>query len=1376
MSIIRQKTSDLKITEFPFIIKNENNDVRKINRIKTYYEKNLCSSFFYICNYSNISMYIFLLTIYKITILRLSVNDEITIASTDLIEHDYFDKKHLRNIFIYESNNGKKTFRQLLEKTSDDILMSNQNLSLNLNNELEDNKLMERFTLLFKDVTNLNGAERLNYDILFIFEKENDEFSLSVEYNESIIEENIIIDFKARFDMILYQTIKDIENGVDNEINKYSILSKQEEAELRPTDKALSLLTIKSIVADFERIVDEKPLSYALYYNDKYITYKELDIKSNQLAHLLIEKRVSQNDIIGVMMDSSFEFIISILGVMKAGCAYLPINCSNPKKRIVSMLEECNVKILITMLDYINSFPYIDLISYDIKESSFVVTKPREQICDLDDIQIPDRSFINYDKYSSSISQAMVKYSISIQFSRGCAFKCAYCFKIWKDKYIVRSAENMFEEIKLYYNMGFKRFGFVDDLPNFDIEESAKLYQMIIDNDMDVQLHFPNGIRGDILTPQYIDLMIKAGTVNIDLALETTSKRLQKLICKNLNLERLKENINYIAENYPHVILQTQILHGIPTETEEEARESLEFLKTIKWIHFPYIHVLKIYPNTEMAKIAMNNGVLAEDIETSSRLGYHELPTTLPFSHSFTKQLQLTFLNEYFLSKERLLSVLPHQMKILTEDELIQVYDGYLPAAIHTFEDLLKELGLTRDELNKSEFLPNDFGKVDNINEKMKKHFGLKIYKANALKILFLDVSLFFSDSVNNQYDVSEPPLGLMYLATNIYRKFGNKVKIKIAKSRIDYDSFNELCDLIDNFKPDVIGIRSLNYYENFFHTTVSAIRQWGFSGPLLAGGPYSTTSYTKLLKDKRVDIAIIGEGEETINDIIELIINSNNKLPNIAALSMIPGLAFIDSDKKEKSENYGVEIFSVDLYQDILSKYPINKPPISISNKDLAYIIYTSGSTGKPKGVKIHHDNLANQIEGFISKISLERNLNYILLADISFDVSVMHIFLSLTTGGILHLISDSDKKTPHKLWSYVKYKKIDIVNCTPTFIDVLLDDTKPLGDYIIKYLFIGGESFPTNTYKKIKRNLNAEQIYNIYGPTETTINTTAYKCEESDCAVIMPIGKPFPNYYVYVLDNDMNLLPKGYIGQLFISGSGVSSGYINDKLLTSQKFIQDPYINNAIMYSSGDMVQWRNDGNLLFLGRNDNQVKIRGFRIELGQIENQIYQYPSIDQAVVAVNQNENNEKTLCAYYSTNTEIDSGHLKLFLSSRLPDYMIPSFFIQLEVLPISINGKINYQDLPLPQDNQDKQELTSPSNKLEQFMVDIWKKVLNIENVGIEQDFFEIGGHSLRAVMLEVELKKNNIDVNYIDIYNYKTIKSYVSYLLSSGKEYSFD
>lgn len=558
-----------------------------------------------------------------------------------------------------------------------------------------------------------------------------------------------------------------------------------------------------------------------------------------------------------------------------------------------------------------------------------VITKAREQIKYLNELPIPNRSLVNYEKYNEYLGQAMVRHCISIQGTRGCPYKCAYCHKIWPKSHVYRSAEHIFNEIKIYYDMGVRRFSFIDDIFNLNVENSSKLFRMIIDNGLDVNLFFPNGVRADLLTKDYMDLMVEAGTVSVAFALETASPRLQKLISKNLKLEKFQENLEYMASKYPHVITELFTMHGFPTETKEEAMMTLDFIKKMKWIHFPYLFVLKIFPNTDMAKLAIENGVSIKDIEKSKELHFTELPLTLPFDKSFTLKYQTDFFNHYFMDKERLLHVLPYQMKVLTEHEIIQKYNSYLPIEISDLDDLYKFAKIEPEQWEKKNCLSEDKVYVPDIYSKMKSYFGEKKSSDNALKVLLLDLSQHFNSENEPTRHHVEPPLGHMYLMTYLNKMLGDKIDGRIAKSRIDFDSYEELINILEDFKPDVIGIRTLSYYKNFFHMTVNVIRKYGFNGSILTGGPYASSEYDTILKDRNIDMVLLGEGELTFCEVIEKIIENGGGIPSEEILEKVQGIAFRAKGGKSCNNSEEKVVF-LDMNEGDIGNAVIESPKVS--------------------------------------------------------------------------------------------------------------------------------------------------------------------------------------------------------------------------------------------------------------------------------------------------------------------------------------------------------------------------------------------------------------------------------------------------------------
>ncbi|UCH97309.1 MAG: AMP-binding protein, partial [Candidatus Aminicenantes bacterium] len=960
------------------------------------------------------------------------------------------------------------------------------------------------------------------------------------------------------------------------------------------------------------------------------ITYRELNERSNQLAYRLKEKGVKHDTIVGIMVERSIEMIVGIWGILKAGGAYMPIDPAYPPERVTFMLEDCGAKLLLTTSGVVENHSYTALQGLEAGESfySWHATPHRPPITDPDALPLVDRTTVNYEKYSRYIGQAMVKNSFSLQATRGCPYNCAYCHKIWPKTHVFRSAENIFNEVRQYYNLGVRRFAFIDDIFNLNIENSGRFFQLLIDNGLEVQLFFPNGLRGDLLTGDYIDLMVKAGTVNLALALETASPRLQKLVGKNLNLQKLRQNLEYLCKYYPQVILELFTMHGFPTETQEEALQTLDFVNSLHWVHFPYIHILKIYPNTGMAIIAQENGISARSIVQSANLAFHQLPDTLPFDKRFTLKYQADFLNRYFLLKERLLHVLPYQMKILTEDEMVQKYNSYLPVEINSIHGLLEFAGIKKEELHLADLPGEDQFQVPGLNQRIKEAFPCQPPGADALKVLLLDLSQYFSnDKRRALYDVLEPPLGLMALLTALKQEFGRKINGKIAKSRIDFDSYKELKQVLEEFKPDLIGLRTLTYYKDFFHQTAAVIRDWGINVPVIAGGPYATSDYASLLQDKNINMAVLGEGELTLCEIVSTMLENNRKLPREDILQQIKGIAYVPT-KSILTQKHAREIILLDTLQAGSKKEPGGDLPHFSQPGDLAYIIYTSGTTGQPKGTLVEHRNIAGLMKTGKSLFDYNEQDVWTMYHSYCFDFSVWEMYGALLHGGKLVLIPHMMTRDPRQYLEMLRKKNVTILNQTPAIFYHLVEEEVriPTKGLRVRVVIFGGEALKPGRVKTWKEKYPETRLVNMYGITETTVHVTFKEITQKEIDLdISNIGKPIPSLFGCILDQHLRLVPRGVPGELWVGGQGVSRGYLNRPQFTAEKFrnlaaktreetrrkkkkVPGKKNNMSYMshmsyiYKSGDLVRLMDNGEMEYLGRIDHQVKIRGNRVELG------------------------------------------------------------------------------------------------------------------------------------------------------------------------------
>ncbi|NFG84174.1 amino acid adenylation domain-containing protein, partial [Clostridium botulinum] len=459
----------------------------------------------------------------------------------------------------------------------------------------------------------------------------------------------------------------------------------------------------------------------------------------------------------------------------------------------------------------------------------------------------------------------------------------------------------------------------------------------------------------------------------------------------------------------------------------------------------------------------------------------------------------------------------------------------------------------------------------------------------------------------------------------------------------------------------------------------------------------------------------------------------------------------------------FNVEI--INLSNRNLYKHKNSNLEIINKSNDLAYVIYTSGSTGSPKGVMIEHKSINNLVLEFKKSIYSKYNekLRVALLAPYYFDASVKQIFVALIEGHTLYITNEDIRKDGEELLKYYKVNKIDVSDGTPSHINMISYYLNEFKDLTIKHLIIGGDILNQTHVKKVFKILEDIKISNVYGPTECCVDCSIYTMEQEKNKNMenMSIGRPISNCEIYILDKDYKLAPIGVLGELCISGDGLARGYLNNPELTAEKFVDNPFEPGIKMYKTGDLARWLPDGNIEFLGRIDNQVKIRGFRIELEEIENRLLEYEGVKEAVVVAKEDKERSKYLCAYIVSNNKIDRNELKNYLLKDLPEYMIPLNFVNIKKIPLTSNGKVDRKILENREDLINiYEECEKPRNSMEEVMIEVFKEVLGVENLGINHSFFDLGGDSIKAIRLISKLKKHGYKLEIKDLFKYNTIK----------------
>ncbi len=427
------------------------------------------------------------------------------------------------------------------------------------------------------------------------------------------------------------------------------------------------------------------------------------------------------------------------------------------------------------------------------------------------------------------------------------------------------------------------------------------------------------------------------------------------------------------------------------------------------------------------------------------------------------------------------------------------------------------------------------------------------------------------------------------------------------------------------------------------------------------------------------------------------------------------------------------------------------------------AYIMYTSGTTNKPKGIPISHTNIVNQLIGLENQFCFKSDFHHVLMANLTFDPSVQQIFLPLLTNGTLHLISKERQIDVIALSNYISSRCLNVFNTVPTVMNNLLinNDLSNLG-HKIDIVILAGELFSRRLYKKLIDSHKIREIINIYGPTEATINTTSYLCQDNEKGII-PIGTPLPNYEVYILNENKKILPIGMPGEIAIAGKGIAKGYLNDPENSAVKFFSSKELNGKILYLTGDLGKWNENGYLEFISRIDRQIKLNGIRIEIEEIENAISSIKEIKEAVVLLKKVTNND-ILCCYYVEEQPIEEMQIIEALRRTLLDVMIPKSFTKIEKIPFTKNGKIDTKLLPDPlvQTN-----FMVPSSSIEKELEEIWKKILEIDSVSVNADFFLIGGDSIKSINLLNRINKHfNANFTLPDLVINRTILSFAKKL----------
>jgi tyrocidine synthetase-3 len=465
------------------------------------------------------------------------------------------------------------------------------------------------------------------------------------------------------------------------------------------------------------------------------------------------------------------------------------------------------------------------------------------------------------------------------------------------------------------------------------------------------------------------------------------------------------------------------------------------------------------------------------------------------------------------------------------------------------------------------------------------------------------------------------------------------------------------------------------------------------------------------------------------------------------------------------------IDMLCLDSQWDRVAEAPVDNPTPLAQSQDLVYVIYTSGSTGRPKGVKIQHTNLVNYI-WWASQVYLQgENLSFPLYSSLSFDLTATSIFTPLITGNkiVIYRIQGWE------IANIINDNQVDILKVTPSHL-ALIKDNK-LDDSRIKRLIIGGEALETELARQIHDDFGQQvEIFNEYGPTEATVGCMIYRFDPAmDQRAFVPIGKPAANMHIYILDEQLAPVAENVTGELYIAGAGLAAGYWRRPELTDERFVNNPFVPGTKMYKTGDMARMLATGNIEFIGRQDEQVKFRGYRVELNAIRSELKRHSDIRDSVVLVDKDQKGHDVMVAYYVSRQALDAVDLRTFLARHVIEETIPNIFIHLKRLPLTLNGKVDYRGLPPWREvrQQAHGQYVAPRNPAEEILADIWTQVLEIEQIGIHDNFFALGGHSLLATQVISRIRTQfQVDLPLRTLFEAPTIAEMVAAVLHRQAE----
>ncbi|MBD8496925.1 non-ribosomal peptide synthetase [Paenibacillus arenosi] len=1314
---------------FPSIVPLSSSPQRDLDSLQIELGAELSSKLLLLANHSDVRLHVVLVASISALLFKYTGNKEVVIGSPiyqqDVVEggEGSYDREHENSEFIntmlplrVQMEEGT-SFKELLMQVKQTLAaaVEHQNYPIDVLFDQLHSESGESGTSLYRTVVMLENIHPKQYlgdadcKLLFRFVREEDCIRGTVEYDTGIYAQAGMERLISHFATLLEHALLHLGAG----IGELSMLPEVERVQILFGFNGKQGFCPDTTMSQlFEEQVVKTPDATAVTCGEISMTYVELNERANQLAWLLKAKGIGPERLAAVLCERSIEMLVGILAVFKAGGAYVPIDVNYPMERIHTVLADSEASVVLTKADV---YPHPAELCRSIIRGTSV-----EHVVYLDKLAEPE--------FGTAVLQVE---RLAWLLEQGQELDFDSLMQVDAVRHAVGGEQ-------LSYKMCDARVGQLSVFLNQCLGSDVKQYAV--------------GVLADE-PMERITALSALQRLGVDYAVVKNMKEATKWI--GTGKIGFMVTMSQHLDQVDRLFWEQEALHGYvlldeydPLDSvkqsqvqdiwEAVAEQSSEAINDYGWSSSfggePFrLEEMQEYIDNFQVKLAPYITKESKVFEIGCGHGLVLFQLAPCVKSYFAVDLSGTIIER---NRERAMREGLHHVELkqafAAEIGCLDVSDvdvaivssavHYFPNTLYLEEVIRSAIGLLKEE---GIIYLDDLLDAGRKQELVAATAAYKQANPTALVKTGWDEDLFVDEQFFVELQRSYPEI----ISWESSRKRG---MIDNELTRFRYDVLLKI-DKKQNRREEVVN-----------------------SDQLLGDGKGRYTW-------KEVHQLAVGTGEvDTRNDTHEGI------------------EPYTSNTSKNHSGALLVEAAARGTVTDVstMTAMPKHNPPSINKPDDLSYVIYTSGSTGRPKGAMVEHRGMINHLYAKQNDFAVSDTSIIAQNASHCFDISVWQMFLGLVLGGSVVIYPNEVTLDADTFIHQIEQDGITILEVVPSYLSVLLEQLEPERNSLanLKLLVVTGEALKPALVDRWFTKYPGIQLANAYGPTEASDDITHYMMDRDPLLASIPVGHPIQNMTIYIVDQGGQLSPIGIKGEIWVSGIGVGRGYVNQPEKTKEAFGEDPFsiVSGIRLYKTGDIGRWMEDGSIEFLGRKDHQVKIRGHRIELGEVENRLAELPGVKESVVTVGSTIGEESFLCAYV-TGAELNISEMKKQLGERLPDYMIPEYVVVLERLPLTPNGKVDRKALPEVEEatGGGSADYIAPSTDIERNLAAIWCDVLGIDQIGVNDDFFARGGHSLKVTrMVALIHKQLHSKLSYKDIFEHTTIRSLAAYIENKEQE----